>query len=186
MTAAEPGYLGELAFSLGAGLVAPFVLVPGLLIGRFVRAWWQAVAAALLFGLVLLAVLALVQAPVGPAFVRHFVPAAVAGPLFWTAAGFLLRRRSQRYRVADPARYARRRSGAVIGLLAGPLAGGLLGWGVGEGYVTAAQVSNFEGGAGYAVLSAIVIGAFAGALLGPFVGWRLAPRRRPAPLSGSS
>jgi hypothetical protein len=101
MPAAAPDYLDQLAFSLLAGLLAPFVLVPGLLIGRFVRAWWQVVAAALLFGAVLLAVLAAVQAPVGAAFLPHFVPAAVAGPLFWTAAGFLLRRRTQRSRRVD-------------------------------------------------------------------------------------
>jgi hypothetical protein len=173
--------LQAVGLSLLYGLADPLVFLPALVIGWLARAWWQAAAGAALIAVILFAIELATPLPEGSSRVWAVVPLMVIAPLVWTSLAYRLRRWLKVRRHVTPADPVACAVLAVIGGVVGACVGGLAGVALGTLYIQAAEVSNFEGAAGYMVvflfmLPGIVIGAVAGAILT----WRRAMQRSSA------
>jgi len=158
------------------GLISPLIAVPALLYGMVVRRWWLVPV-----GAVLLAAIFAALASEEGEVVWLAAPAALVPPLAWAAAGYYVGRWRRARPGGVPTALAR---GAPIaaGLVLGAAAGAVAGFGIGMAYVELAQVSSFEGLAGYVVvflfaLPGLVIGAILGAIIGGTIHRRLYARQ---------
>jgi hypothetical protein len=172
----EPTMMPQLlAVTLLGGLGDPLNILGGLVVGWFCRRWWQVVAAAVVLHALRLAVFLPGSLPPEATIVWAAMPLGLVGPVAWCAAGFALRRH-----VATPGSKGERVVSAVAGLVLGGVAGGFIGLGLGQLYVVANKVSNFEGAAGYAVFFLFVLpGIPLGAVLGAILAWRWSRPRAP-------
>src|ERR1700730_8701872 len=74
-----------------SGLASPFIFVPSLVIGWFARRWWQVLLGGIAIEVVSEAETMLIEMPdAQPDWTME--PLAFVAPLFWCAAGFLMRR----------------------------------------------------------------------------------------------
>jgi hypothetical protein len=158
------------------GLISPLTAVPAFLYGMVVRRWWLvpvgAVGLAAIF-----AALGFEEGEV----VWLAAPVAVVPPLAWAAAGYYVGRWRRARPGGVPATLARGAS-IVAGLVLGAVAGAVAGFAIGMAYVELAQVSSFEGLAGYVVvflfaLPGLVVGAILGAVIGGMIRRRLDARQ---------
>ncbi|MNC85608.1 hypothetical protein D3C83_12170 [compost metagenome] len=103
-------------------------------------------------------------------------------PVAWCTAGFAAGSWYRRNATTGIDNGAIRAIGIIGGLLLGGAVGAVAGFGTGVAYVTIAEVSSFEGLAGYVAvflfaLPGLLIGAGVGAAIGAVVGRRVAARR---------
>jgi hypothetical protein len=158
------------------GLISPAIALPSFLFGAVVRRWWLVP-----IGAAALAAIFTALAFEGGEIVWLAAPVAVLPPLAWSAAGYYFGRWRRARGGGVPASLARGVS-IVAGLVLGAAAGAAAGFGIGVAYVELAQVSSFEGLAGYVAvflfgLPGLIIGAIAGAVAGAMVNRRLGARR---------
>jgi hypothetical protein len=165
------------ALSVLSSLVRPMIFVPAIALGWFARRWWQVVAAAILIALAWFAFMLLKGLPPGAKVAWAATPLMVVAPLAWCSVGFLLRRHS--YARATPVGKLRFRRViyVLLGFVLGGVIGGVAGFAIGSAYVTAAQVSSFEGLSGYVVVYAFAFpGAIIGMVAGVIMAWLVARR----------
>jgi hypothetical protein len=158
------------------GLVSPLVAVPAFLYGMVVRRWWLVPIGAAALAALFVA-LAFEEGEIG----WLAAPVTVLPPLAWSASGYYFGRWRRQHRGDERTGFARVVA-IVAGLLLGAAAGAIAGFGLGLAYVELAQVSSFEGLAGYVAvflfgLPGLVIGAIAGAVAGAMINRRLGARR---------
>jgi hypothetical protein len=169
--------LEAVALSVLSSLVRPTIFVPAIALGWFARRWWQVVAAAILIALLWFAYILLEGLPPGATVAWETRPLMVVAPLAWCSAGFLLRRYwHARETPVGKVRF-RRVVYVLLGSVLGVVVGGVAGFVIGSAYVTAAQVSSFEGLSGYVVVYAFAFpGALIGIVAGVIVAWLLGRR----------
>ena len=160
-----------ISMSVFYGLFNPIIIVAAVVVGLLVRSWRQVAVAVVLVGVALLAFSMLVRLPEGAQPVWEAAPFGLIPPAFWASLTFWLRR--GRGTVAPPG--TRRIVLLVLGMGAGGIFGAILGFLLGELYVDIAQVSSFEGLAGYTVVFLFALpGMLVGAVIGAVLGWRAA------------
>lgn len=176
--------IGALLGSIGLGLISPVNIVTGLVIGWFLRRWWQILVAVIVLQAIELAVFTATKLEPDQQILWAALPVGLVAPLAWCAAGRLLR--TLLYQPDGTARHGVgvRTGWTVIGVVLGGIAGGVIGFAAGIAYVQIAKVSTFEGLAGYMAvfgfgLPGVVIGLVAGGILA----WRLSGRIK-RPVSG--
>jgi len=168
-----------------SGLASPFIFVPSFAIGWFARRWWQVLLGGIAVEVLSEAEVMLIEMPdAQPDWTLE--PLAFVAPLFWCAAGFLMRRwraHISRSRAARPIRAWPIVAGMVIGA---PLVGALS-FGVGLLYLRTDQLDfhTFEfardGTADYETIffqylfPGVLTGQLLGGLIGRLLGRPVAP-----------
>ncbi|MGE0718923.1 MAG: hypothetical protein AB7P02_25985 [Alphaproteobacteria bacterium] len=171
--------------SIAAGAASPAVFVPAIVVGWIARSARMATLGAVAIAAVLIGMAAMEPLPEGARRVWWLMPLGVVAPLAWTLAVFALRRWLGRRTAARPGDPLARGVWSILGLIAGGLVGGVIGLLLGMAYVELAEVSSFEGLAGYTVMFLFVLpGILIGMIAGAILGWRL-PRARVASGTGT-
>lgn len=172
-----------------AALMSPIVVLPALLLGWLTRKPWQAVLGGVALAALLFELAVIRRVPESVSMVAAAVPLGLVAPVVWALATLYLRRwmhardRASGGHGRSPwARAAR----TVLGGVAGSLPGALCGFGVGVLYVELANVSQFEGHAGYVAMfgfgtAGLVLGALAGMVLAFRWGRGATPPTSPRP-----
>lgn len=179
MTLVEAGF-----WSVVHGLVAPAVIVPALVVG------WMAprTLVAVVGGVAIAAALFLfshwvASLPEGAVVIWWLMPLALIPPIAWSVGSHLAFRSLRAMAGDDRSHPGLRLVDAVVGAVIGAVLGGGAALLAGSIFVEVAQVSSFEGGAGYLVVFGFGFpGLVLGTLVGAFLGWRRR-RRRAQPAS---
>jgi hypothetical protein len=168
-----------------SGFASPFIFVPCFAIGWFARRWWQLPIGAIAVEVISVAEVMLIEMPdAQPDW--SLQPLAFVPPLFWCAAGFLMRR--WRNGIAQ-SRAARPISAlpVVAGMVLGALAVGASAFGVGLLYLRTDQLDFhiFQLGqadpSGYEAIffeylfPGVLAGQVAGGLIGRMLGRPIRP-----------
>jgi hypothetical protein len=155
----------------------PAVFLPAILLGWFVRNRWIVVAGAMAIALARLAASLTTPLPLNAERLWWVEPIGVVAPFLWAFAARGLRRWLQsRDRVA-PRSVGPRLVRTLVGVIAGGVLLGGVAFLLGTLYVEAADVSTFEGNAGYLVMFLFLPpGIVTGAILGAVVAWRRSGR----------
>lgn len=175
------GVLAAVIWSVLYDLIDPYIFVPAMALGWFARSIRVVLVGAALIAAVSIVLSLTKPLPAGAERVLWLEPIGIIAPLAWSYAVFRLRRwllQSDRIAPGGPAvRLVRTALGFVLGGCVGCGAG----LGLGLLYVSAANVSNFEGGAGYLVVFLFVpLGILIGMIAGAVLAWRRSRRIAPA------
>lgn len=176
--------LVEAAFwSVVHGFAMPTVVLPALVVG-----WMAPRAGIAVLGGVAIAVALFLYShafgslPEGATVIWWLLPLGLVPPVAWALGSFLVFRRLRALAGGDRSHPGLRAIDAVVGALVGAVVLGAAALAAGSLYADLAQVSSFEGAAGYLVVFGFgVPGILLGLMAGAVLGWRR--RRRPATVS---
>jgi hypothetical protein len=170
-----------IVLQLVSGLASPLIFFPGLVVGWFVRRWWQVVLGAIAIAVLSEAEVLLIELPgAEPDWVQE--PMVVIAPLAWCAAGRLLRLWHQRTSGLR-SRGSIKALPVVAGMVLGAVVVGALALCVGLLYLRegqlefhtihfgrAAESDDYETIFFQYVLPGLLLGQFAGGLIGRVLG----------------
>src|SRR6266480_5704631 len=105
--------------SVGYGLISPWIIIPGLVLGWFVRRWWHVAVGSVAIAVLSLLWLVTEQLPEGAQIIWAVAPVGVIPPFVWCSAGFLARSWYRRHAVASRQSFTISFVRIAIGILIG-------------------------------------------------------------------
>ena len=169
-------------WSVLAGFTAPSVFVPALVVGWLApSARVAALGGAAIFAALFLYSQVLVGLPEGAQVIWWAAPLGLLPALAWAWGSYHVFRRLRGLAGEDSTHPALRAVDALVGAIIGAIIGGAAALGLGSLDVEWAEVSTFEGAAGYLVVLGFGLpGVALGLLVGAVLGWRRRRRRAAA------